>query len=246
MTAFFVAVIIAFSGFINSITGFGFIIVAAPFLIQLLPPKEAASVALILGIILASVIALRERRTLAIKVTLQMFGAALLGIPIGTAMLVGVNPAVIKIVVGSIVVGVTIALARGLRLSLSRELPLSLIAGFLSGILSGVSGMSGAFAVIFFMGQGWKPDRVRPTIAAFNTIVSIVTLAWLLSTGTIGHRECTFALMFLPAAVLGIAGSGFLYKKIQARHFRPLTFLLLIVAGILAIISGARDLVTGG
>jgi hypothetical protein len=49
--------------------------------------------------------------------------------------------------------------------------------------------------------------------------------------------------MFLPVAVLGIACSGFLYKKIQARHFRPLTFILVIIAGILAIIEGIRQLV---
>ncbi len=243
MTAFFVAAIIAFCGFINSMTGFGFIIVAAPFLIQLLPPKEAASVALILGIILASVIALRERRTIALRVLFQMFFAALFGIPIGTAMLVRVNPAVIKIIVGSIVVTVTIALARGLRLHSSRELPLSLAAGFLSGILSGVSGMSGACAVIFFMSQGWKPETVRPTISAFNTIVSIVTLAWLLGSHTIEQGDCVFAVMFLPAAVIGIGASGFLYKKIQTRYFRSLTFSLLIVAGGLAVLTGIRELI---
>jgi hypothetical protein len=55
MTIFFVALVMTFSGFINSLTGFGFIIVAAPFLIQLLPPKETASVALVLGIILAAI-----------------------------------------------------------------------------------------------------------------------------------------------------------------------------------------------
>lgn len=242
MTGFIVALVIAFSGFLNSITGFGFVIVAAPFLIQLLPPKQAVSVALVLALILSIVIALRERKTIDLKVMLQMFAAALFGIPIGTAMLVGVNPAAIKIIVGSIVVGVTIALARGFRLPTSLELPLSLIAGFLSGILSGVSGMSGAIAVIFFMSQGWKPDRVRPTISAFNVIVGSVTLSWLISTGTIGPKECTFALMFLPVAVLGVAGGGFLYNKIQAHHFKPLILLLLIIAGTLAIISGIRAL----
>lgn len=243
MTIFFVALVVAFSGFINSLTGFGFIIVAAPFLIQLLPPKEAASIALVLGIILAAVIAFRERKTIATKVTLQMFAAALFGIPIGTAILAGVNPAAIKIIVGSIVVGVTLIIARGLRTPTTLELPLSIAAGFLSGILSGVSGMSGAMAVIFFISQGWSPERVRPTIAAFNVIVSIVTLSWLLSTGTIGKTQCTSAFLYLPPAALGIALSSFLYKKIQARHFRPLTFALVIIAGILAIIAGLRQLI---
>ena len=61
--------------------------------------------------------------------------------------------------------------------------------------------------------------------------------------GTIGRTECAFALMFLPAAVIGIACRGFLYKKIQAHHFRPLTFMLVIIAGILAIIAGIRELI---
>jgi len=244
MIVFFVALVVAFSGFINSLTGFGFIIVAAPFLVQLLPPREAASVALVLGIILAAVVAIRERKTIAVKVTIRMFLAAILGIPVGTALLVGVDPAVIKIIVGTIVLGVTVALVRGLRLPPSFEFHLSLAAGFLSGILSGVSGMSGAMAVIYFMGQGWAPARVRPTIASFNVVVSMVTLVWLLSTGTIGPSQCTFALMFLPPAILGIACSGFLYKRIEARHYRPLTFLLVTIAGLLAIIAGIRELIS--
>ena len=115
------------------------------------------SVAPILGIILVTIVGLRERKTIAVKVTLQMFVAALFGIPIGTAILVGVNPAVIKIIVGSIVVCFTLAIARGLPLPTSREFPLSLAAGFLSGILSGISGMSVSMAVIFFMSQGLSP-----------------------------------------------------------------------------------------
>jgi hypothetical protein len=42
-------------------------------------------------------------------------------------------------------------------------------------------------------------------------------------------------------AMLGIAGSSFLYRKIQTRHFKPLAFMLVIVAGILAIIAGIRQ-----
>jgi tetrahydromethanopterin S-methyltransferase subunit C len=70
MTIFLVALVVTFSGFINSLTGFGFIIVAAAFLAQLLPPKDAASLALVLGIILAGIVALRERKTIAMKITL--------------------------------------------------------------------------------------------------------------------------------------------------------------------------------
>jgi uncharacterized protein len=242
MTSFFVALVVAFSGFINSLTGFGFIIVAAPFLIQILPPKKATSVALILGIILCAAVGLRERRKIAIKVTLQMFAAALFGIPIGTAILVGVNPSAIKIIVGSIVIGVTFALARGMRLPPLQAGSLSLLAGFLSGILSGISGMSGAITVIFLMSQRWSPDQVRPTIATFNSIVGIVTLLWLLLTGTIGRTECIFAITFLPVALLGIVGSGFLYTKLQTQHFRPLTFLLVMIAGIVAVITGILEL----
>jgi uncharacterized membrane protein YfcA len=243
MTIFLIALVVTSAGFINSLTGFGFIIIAAPFLIQLLPPKEAASIALVLGIILTAVVTLRERKTIAIKVVLQMFVAAIFGIPVGTALLVGMNPAAIKVTVGSIVVGVTIALTRGVRLPTSREFPLSLAAGFLSGILSGISGMSGAIAAIFFMSEGWPPERVRPTIACFNLIVSLVTILWLFSTGIVGQTECIFSLTFLPAVALGIALSSLVYKKIQTRYFRPLTFFLIIVAGILAIIAGIRELI---
>lgn len=70
------ALVIVFSGFINALTGFGFIIVAAPFLVHLLPPKQVAATALVLGVIISLGIAYRERATINLRVAVLMALAA--------------------------------------------------------------------------------------------------------------------------------------------------------------------------
>lgn len=237
----FVALVVSLSGFLNALTGFGFIILAAPFLVQLLPPRQAASVALLLGAVVAAIVAFRERGSIDRGVTLRMSAAALFGIPVGTTMLLALSAGALKILVGSIVVAVTLFLVRGFCLPPRTASPLSLVSGFLSGVLSGICGMSGAIAAVFFMGQRWQPFRIRPTIAAFNTIVSSITLAWLLFSGIIGWRECAFALALLPVALIGLTASGLLHDRVGVGLFRPLTFLLVLLAGLLAILAGVRE-----
>ena len=233
------ALVIVFSGFINMLTGFGFIIVAAPFLVHLLPPKQVAATALVLGLIISLVIVYRERATIRLRVAALMALTAVVGIPLGAAVLNTVSASTLKIIVGTIVIAVTLPMARGFRLPEKREQPMSLLSGFLSGVLSGISGMSGAIAALFFTGYSWEPSRVRPTISAFNAMVSGVTLAWLFSSGTIGREELWSALLFLPFMLAGLALSSVLLRfTVDRRHFRPLTFLLILAAGTLALLSG--------
>ena len=238
ITNILAALVIFVSGFINALTGFGFIIVAAPFLVHFLAPKQVAATALVLGLIISGTIAYRERATMNVRVTLIMAAAALLGIPVGAAVLNRVSQASLKILVGATVILVTLPMLKGFRLPSAGEKRLSLVSGFLSGVLSGVCGMSGAIAALFFIGYAWEPKQVRPTIAGFNAIATAVTLTWLTLSGTIGWSECWLALLFLPAAVLGLLASSLLRVKVDQRHFRLLTFLLVFVAGMLALISG--------
>jgi uncharacterized membrane protein YfcA len=232
------ALVIVFSGFINALTGFGFIIVAAPFLVHLLPPKQVAATALVLGVTISLVIAYRERATINLRVAVLMALAAVLGIPLGVAVLNRVSPSTLKIMVGAIVILVTLPMTRGFRLPATRQQLLSLLSGFLSGVLSGICGMSGATAALFFTGYAWEPSHVRPTIAGFNAITSAVTLAWLFLSGTIGREEFWSALLFLPLVLLGLLLSNVLRFRVDRRHFRPLTFLLVLIAGTLALLSG--------
>lgn len=238
ITNILAALVIFISGFINALTGFGFIIVAAPFLVHFLAPKQVAATALVLGLIVSVTIAYRERATMNVRVALFMAAAALLGIPVGTAVLNRASQASLKILVGSTVILVMFPMVRGFRLPLSGQKPLSLFSGFLSGVLSGICGMSGAIAALFFTGYAWDPGRIRPTIAGFNAIATFVTLAWLTLSGSIGWGEYTLALLFLPAALAGLLLSSLLRLRVDHRHFRLLTFLLVFVAGMLALISG--------
>jgi len=238
ITNILATLVIFISGFINALTGFGFIIVAAPFLVHFLLPKQVAATALVLGLIISATIAYRERVTINLRVTLFMAAAALFGIPVGAAVLSRVSQASLKILVGVTVILVMLPMLRGFRLPLASEKPLSLLSGFLSGVLSGICGMSGAVAALFFTGYAWEPSRVRPTIAAFNATATFVTLAWLTLSGTIGWTEYGLALLFLPAALLGLLLSSLLRLRVDQRHFRLLTFLLVFVAGMLALISG--------
>lgn len=238
-----VALIIFGSSVINALTGFGFIIVAAPLLVHLLAPKDVAATALLLGFVISVLVVWKEREHIDLRVVGFMAFAALFGIPLGTAILERVSGSMLKVLVGSVVILATVPLSAGLQLPTKHARPLSAASGFLSGVLAGICGISGAIAALFFMGQGWEPRKIRPTISGFNAVVSSLTLIWLLTTHSIGRNEVLSAAMFLPLVFIGLALSNLVRPRVDGRHFRTITFVLVVVAGVLAVIAGVIEMV---
>ena len=236
------AVAVFASGVINGVTGFGFVIVAAPILTSYLDPTLVVPVMILQTLVLGLILLSQTFRDTNLRRVwpLMLVGAAFT--PVGTLLLVILDESALKVLMG-VVVGVTATgMLLGLRRSLGNERVASIPVGFASGILTGSTGLSGAPVILFFSNQGIDPRQFRANIVAYLYVIGVVALPSFLVGGVLTRDVWVLAAQLLPASVCGVLAGMWLSPRVSTAIFRRMALAVVLVAAGGAIASGIADL----
>lgn len=236
-------VVVAFSGTIFGMTGFGFALVSVPPLLLLYEPSTI--VALTFGISLATswLVVVSGRHELEGRLVLVLLPGALVGMVAGARVLAGVDPVAVKIVAGAIVCAYSVTLLAGFQPSGGRSPWVATIAGLASGTLATSTGLSGPPIVMLFAARGLTKDAFRSTISAYFVLISLAGLPILIGSGALGRGELVTALLLIPAAMAGTLFGNRLARRLSAHGFRRLTLALLLATGLMGIATAVAALV---
>ena len=158
--------------------------------------------------------------------------------PVGAALLIGLDAAIIRVLVGVVVGATAIAMLFGLRRSASRELLASVPVGAVSGVLGGATGLSGAPVVLFFTNQSVDPRESRANIVFYFQVLNVVALPSFAVGGILTREVFTLALQVLPGAVVGVAGGIWLSSRVSVALFSRISLVIVLLAGAGAIAPG--------
>jgi uncharacterized membrane protein YfcA len=232
-----IALIVAFAAATQSITGFGFALIVVPGLALLLGPKVAVVAMSSIGVPLVIWNAVRWRHDILVREAVTTSVAALLGMPIGLAVLTRADDRVLTAVIGATILVLTVWLWRGLRLPAGRTTELG--AGVVSGALATSVGTNGPPLVIAFHAVGLEPLAFRATLQACFMGQGSIALALFWSQGLFVHDVGSF-LAGAPAAVIGALLGDRIAPRVHAGPFRTAVLLLLALSGALALGSALR------
>ncbi|ASN20010.1 TSUP family transporter [Arthrobacter sp. YN] len=123
------------------ITGLGFALVAALFLVLVIGPAEGVSLENAQSAALCLTVVATTWRSIQWRRVLTMFIPALAGIRLGALMASSVSATTLLLGVGSISVAAVLAVILGRRRALLPGLPGALIAGALSGFMTTTAGL---------------------------------------------------------------------------------------------------------
>ena len=225
------ALVVAVSAILQGSVGFGFSIVAAPFLL-LLEPRLVPGPLLLAGMTLVLLLTLRERRSIDRTGLKWAFVGLVPGASLGAILLAVLpQPAMALLFGGLVLLAVVLSLA-GLRL---RPSPSVLIgAGLLSGIMSSTSSISGPPLALIYQ---HKPGAsLRGTLSGYflgSTIFSIIALN---GVGRFGYAELGLALPLLPGVVVGFFLSRHTITLLDRGYTRPAVLLLSAAAALVIIL----------
>jgi hypothetical protein len=133
-----------------------------------------------------------------------------------------------------------ILLLMGYRKQLKHEKLAMLPIGFISGLLSGSISISGPPIIIFLANNDLEKHSFRGNLALYFLILNIFTIPVFWLNGLFTDTVIFFTLRFLPGLLLGVILGNLLYHKVQEKHFRKFTLILLLIMGALAIVSGMK------
>ena len=232
------AVAVFAAALVQGVTGFGFVIVAAPVLTIYLEPTLVVPVMLLQSVVLNAAIMVDGYRWINLRRVwaLMLAGAALT--PIGAALLIGLDAAVIKVLVG-VVVGVTaVGMLLGLQRTASRELLASIPVGAVSGVLGGATGLSGAPVVLFFTNQSVDPKESRANLVFYFQVLNMIALPSFAVGGILTRDVFVLSLELLPGALAGVGAGIWLASRVAVAVFWRISLFIVLLAGVGAIVSG--------
>lgn len=150
----FVSISVFMASLFSTVTGFGFALVAVPFLMPVLGAHETV-VFIIFGTCLVKMIVLWNTRkhfewhTVAVTVA----GSVLGSLP-GSYLLNAISPAYLQILLGTVLVIVLFMMGMHLDLSVKNKTVGRITAGFLSGFSAATTSISGPPVALYFLTEG--------------------------------------------------------------------------------------------
>jgi hypothetical protein len=223
VTAFVAAMARGFSGF-------GAALIFIPLASTVVAPQVASPLLLITDAVLAlGFIPDALRRADRREVSVMAVGAAI-GIPLGTLLLVRLDPLTIR---WSIVVLATAMLAlliSGWRYRGNPTPPLTFAVGGIAGVCSGAAQTGGPAVVAYWLGSPATPPIVRANIILYFSISTAIAMVAYYFGGMLTLAVARLALIVGPVYGLGLFVGARLFGIADEGVFRRICYALIAVA----------------
>jgi len=235
------ATAVAAGAALQSATGFGFSLIAAPIVFATVGPPEAVGLLLILGfeVNVLTLFGERRRPQPLPRDTLILVLWAVPGSLAGVAVLRALDPVALQIALSAGVVATLLAR----RLVAGHHVPrwAAPLAGFTSGALSTSTSTSGPPLLVYLLGREIPPAQVRDTLTVAFACLGIIGGIALWATGTDAAPEAGLLLVLMPlAAVAHVAGRPVFSRLASGGRYEPVVtavLLISVVAGLVSVIA---------
>lgn len=229
---------------VRSTFGFGESLVAVPLLALVIPVEVAVPLTVLISIIVAVIVVIQDHAHIQLASAKWLILFALLGIPLGLAILVCVNPYGVKLALGGLVVGYSAyAMFAKRTLHLEHDRRLWLFAcGFLSGVLGGAYGLNGPPLVIYGNLRRWDAQQFRATLQAYFLPASFLGATGFAVNGLVTGTVLRYLAYCLPAIVPTVFLGRYLNRRLERASFFKYVYAGLIGVGTLLVVFTLADI----
>jgi uncharacterized membrane protein YfcA len=225
---------------IRSAFGFGEALIAVPLLALLMPVEVAVPLATLLSITVAAIVVSQDWHQIHVRSAGWLILSTLFGIPLGLWLLTAVAEAVVKAILGVIILGFS-------SYCLIRRSPFQLkddqfawVFGFGAGVLGGAYGMNGPPLVIYGSLRHWSPEHFRATLQGYFLPASLLGMCGYWLAGLWIPAVNRYFLWSLPLALAAIFLGRALNRRMQGRSFLRYIHGGLLVVGVVLLIQSLR------
>lgn len=232
--------IILVASVLQTSTGFGFSIMATPFLLMLFQPHEAIQINIILSLIISISLIWKIRTDIDFILLKRFTLASIVGVPFGILFFISININAFKLGVSILLLILTLLLICNFKVKSTQFR--DYIVGGLSGLLTTSIGMPGPPLLLYFTGTDTEKGKLRATTLAFYLFIyfiSLITQIIFIGTNKIIWESSLYA---IPIVFLGLFIGQIIFKWLNQRIFRIFTYILLSCTGIFLLIESLSSL----
>jgi uncharacterized membrane protein YfcA len=235
------------AGFVQGLSGFAFGMVAMSIWVWGIDPRVAVVMSIAGGLSGQIFSALRLRRGLQWPLLWPFLAGAIVGVPLGVAVLPHVDALLFKFLLGMTLIVCCSAMLVAQRLpQVSRGGRIGdALAGAAGGVMGGLGGFTGVVPSLWCTLRGWDKDRARAVLQNFNLAALSVTFATYVGTGMVTASMWPLIAVVVPALLLPSMLGARLYVGLSEVGFRRVVLSLLTVSGLVMVGSSLPQLLTG-
>lgn len=245
MVEILVVVAVLLGAALQRVTGIGFALVVAPFLVLLLGPVQGVLLVNFTGGLTSGLILLQVLRQVEWRSYAVLAPAALVGIAVGALVVGMVPPTVLDLGIGLLLVFAltTMLVVRGAAMRPRRRYAVT--AGVLGGFMNTTAGLGGPAVTVYAVATRWPQESFRATMQAFFFTIACCAIGAKLLFGAAALPELSAVLWMAvgAAALLGLAVGALLAPVVPAGAARAGLIVVSYVGAAATIARGVAGLV---
>ncbi|OON95980.1 MAG: hypothetical protein ATN32_06745 [Candidatus Epulonipiscium fishelsonii] len=228
-------IVIILSNIIQVITGFAGTMLAMPASMKLIGIDEATAILNVVALVLSIIVITQDHKYINKKEATKIIILMVLGMGAGIYLL-QVMPTDI-LLNGYAIFIIFIALK---KIFIKKERPMTTIIAFivifLAGVIHGMFVSGGSLLVIYAITVFKDKDRFRATLALIWVVLNGIMLITHIRQDYFNPQVCMLTLISVLVALLSVKIGNKLHHKINQQVFLQITYLLLLLSGILLIV----------
>ncbi|MBR0665338.1 sulfite exporter TauE/SafE family protein [Roseomonas hellenica] len=223
------------AGLARGFSGFGAALIFIPLASAAVGPRAAATLLLIVDNLTTLPLIPPAWRVAARREIAVMAAGALVGAPFGAALLLNLEPVLLRWGMCLLVAAMLVLLASGWRYHGKPRFELSLVIGAVSGFCSGAAQMGGPPVVAYWLGGAIPATRVRANIVLFFAITGLISAVVYGIGGLLNTQLLLVAALMAPIYGAGVWAGGRLFGFASEATFRRACFVLIGLAALLGL-----------
>lgn len=226
------------AGFVQSSIGFGFAIVALPFLVMILPLQQSVAILSVLGTCCYIQNTYKLRAHIDFKIVYVPLIASIVGRIIGMQFLMGAKAEYIKILLGFsfIVIAIYFAFYKS-RIKVKYTVKNGLIFGFISGIFGGMFNISGPPIVLYYMAGNLPKEKYMANLQLYFALATAFSVILHISYGNVTLSTLSFSAIGLLGVAAGSAFGLKVFHKMNVNAFNSAVYIFLALSGVYTVIT---------
>ena len=226
-----VTVIICFAAFLQSISGFGFSLLAMPLLSIFVDVQDAVVIATLCGIFTNAVHLKKDLQLVDQAIARRISLSALIGMPLGVVVLSVFSATQMRAIIGAVIVVLVYLMMRNFVLK-TENTTVDIFLGAFSGLLATSVSTNGPPLVFLLQSKQLDPWRLRATLAYVFTISGCASFIVLMIARKGSIEAFQYAILSLPAMYLGTVVGRKARHRVTQEAFRRLMYVLLLATAV--------------
>jgi uncharacterized membrane protein YfcA len=228
-------------GFMRGFVGFGGALVTVPVLSVVWGPQAAVAITSVMGIpslfqLLPEAVRYSER-----PIVIPVALTTLLTAPIGSWVLVSVDPRLMSVVISGLVIAMVAMLAQGWTAKTNIGLPALIGAGAAGGLIQGAAGIGGPPVVAVALARGGSPKQQRANVLALMTAIASASLLPLWYFGVLTRHVLILGVLLFPLYVAATMFGSRYFSRGGHRHYRHAALTTLAVIAVATLVTSLRS-----